>query len=154
MTEEAVLLEGVEVVGSVPDATAEVRGFEVSVAPMRLGRGLQNKVLEAMAAARPVVLTSKAAEGLAGRHEHEYLVADGPKVFADSVVRLLHDPIERRRLGRMARSFVAANHGWEETLRRFELIVTGAVVRTARRRPVRRAAATVEREEVVTAGAV
>lgn len=80
---------GVQVVGGVEDVTSEVRRFDVSVAPMRIARGLQNKVLEAMAVARPVVLTSKAAEGIAAGHDEEYLVADRPADIVDGVVRLL-----------------------------------------------------------------
>ncbi len=124
-------VSGVEVVGAVEDVAAEVGRFDVSVAPMRIARGLQNKVLEAMAAAKPVVLTSKAAEGIAGRNEQVYLVADQPDQIVERVVRLLRDPAERERLARAARRFVAVNHCWEEVLRKFELIVTGVMARNA-----------------------
>ncbi len=124
---------GVHVIGGVEDVTAEVRRLDVSVAPMRIARGIQNKVLEAMAASRPVVLTGLAAQGISARHDEEFLVADCPKKFAQSVGRLLFDPAERKRLGHAARRFVAVHHCWEETLRRFELIVTGVVERAARR---------------------
>jgi sugar transferase (PEP-CTERM/EpsH1 system associated) len=123
---------GVHVVGGVEDVTAELRRIDVSVAPMRIARGIQNKVLEAMAASRPVVLTSIAAQGISARHDEEFLVANRPKKFAQSVGRLLFDPADRRRLGHAARRFVAVHHCWEETLRRFELIVTGVVERAAR----------------------
>lgn len=126
-------LPGVLVVGGVEDVAAELRGLDVSVAPMRIARGIQNKVLEAMAASRPVVLTSVAAQGISARHDEEFLVADRPKRFARCVERLLFDPAERKRLGHAARSFVAVHHCWEETLRRFELIVTGVYQRAARR---------------------
>lgn len=122
---------GVEVVGGVDDLTPEVRRFDVSIAPMRIARGLQNKVLEAMAAARPVVLTSEAAEGIDARHEREYLIADRPAEFVGSIIGLLNDPEKRGRLGQAARRFVAVNHCWEEVLQRFELIVTGVLERAA-----------------------
>ncbi|UCC29253.1 MAG: TIGR03087 family PEP-CTERM/XrtA system glycosyltransferase [Phycisphaerales bacterium] len=131
-------IPGVEVVGGVEDVAEEVRRFDVSVAPMRIARGLQNKVLEAMAAAKPVVLTSKAATGIAGRHAQEFVVADRPSDIVQSVVWLLTDRAERERLGRAARRFVAVHHCWEEALRMFELIVTGALERTARRVSLRR----------------
>ncbi len=117
---------GVEVVGAVDDAMAEVQKLRVSVASMRIARGLQNKVLEAMAAQRPVVLTTRAAEGIGGRHGHEYLVADTAPETIRRVVRLLCDPSERARLGQTARRFVAMNHCWKDELRKFELLVTGA----------------------------
>jgi len=126
-------VQGIEVTGEVEDATAEVRRFDVSVAPLRIARGLQNKVLEAMACARPVVLSSGAAEGIDGRHGHEYLVADTADETVGHVVRLLGDPVERERLGLTARQFVAANHCWREELDRFEFIVTGALERSVPR---------------------
>ena len=117
---------GVEVVGAVEDAMSEVRKLRVSVAPMRIARGLQNKVLEAMAARKPVVLTTRAAEGIRGRHGDEYLVADTPPELIRSVVRLLCDPSARARLGQTARRFVAMKHCWQNELRKFALLVTGA----------------------------
>ncbi len=124
---------GVQVVGAVDDVMKEVRRFDVSVAPMRIARGLQNKVLEAMAAAKPVVLTGKAATGIAGQDGREFLIADHPTDIVVSVVRLLGDQAARRRIGLSARRFVAVNHSWEETLRMFELVVTGILERTTRR---------------------
>lgn len=117
---------GVEVVGEVDDVQAEVQRFQVSVAPMRIARGLQNKVLEAMAAARPVVLTSKAAEGIAGRDGQEYSIADHAEDIAETVVQLLRDETRRRWIGLNARQFVAAYYSWERELEKLELIVTGA----------------------------
>ncbi len=121
------LVSGVEIVGEVKDVGDEVRRFDVSVAPLRIARGLQNKVLEAMAAAKPVVLTTKAAVGINARDGEDYLIADTPARIAGAVVRLLRDPTERDRVGSNARRFVATHHRWDDVLRRFELIVTGAV---------------------------
>ena len=125
---------GVEVVGAVDDATEAVRGFDVSVAPLRLARGLQNKVLEAMAASRAVVLTSAAAEGIAAQHQREYLVADNADDFACAVLDLLYNPERRVRLGGTARAFVARHHRWEREMTKFELLVTGATPATSGQR--------------------
>jgi len=118
---------GVEVVGEVDDAPAEVARFTISVAPMQIARGLQNKVLEAMAAAKPVVLSSRAAEGISAGNAREYVVADTAAQTVDAVVRLLHDEVERERIGLAARRYVAAHHSWDWELQRFELIVTGQI---------------------------
>ena len=138
---------GIEVVGGVDDLASEIRRFDVSVAPLRIARGLQNKVLEAMAAAKPVVLTSRAAEGIAARHDREYVVADRPSEMTDSIVRLIGDPAKRKQLGRAARRFVAVNHCWGEVLQRFELIVTGVIERTAKRAALMSKAPVVQPEE-------
>jgi hypothetical protein len=121
------LTPGVEVVGEVNDMPTEVQRFAVSVAPMRIARGLQNKVLEAMAAARPVVLSHKASEGIGGGHNQEYLIADEAEDMAAAVVRLLEDQGERQRLGAAARRYVACHHCWDFELQRFELIVVGQI---------------------------
>lgn len=116
---------GVRVIGPVGDIVGEVQNFDVSVAPLRVARGIQNKVLEAMATAKPVVLTSAAARGIPARHGEEFLVADAPDAISAAVVDLLRHPGERRRLGWAARRFVGRHHRWDDVLRRFEHLITG-----------------------------
>jgi glycosyltransferase involved in cell wall biosynthesis len=125
---------GVEIVGSVPSVQSELASFDVSVAPLRIAHGLQNKVLEAMAAGVPVVASSKAAAGVGGRHNEQFLIADGAESVIRSVLALASDPAERQRLGLAGRAFVARRHRWADALARFELCVTGAVQREAMRR--------------------
>ncbi|RME38820.1 MAG: TIGR03087 family PEP-CTERM/XrtA system glycosyltransferase [Planctomycetota bacterium] len=124
-------VEGIEVTGAVPDVAPALRGFQVSVAPLRIARGLQNKVLEAMAFARPVVLSPAAAEGIGAEPGRDYLVAAEPEVFAAAVVDLLRDPVRRERIGSAARAFVQRHHAWPDALRRYELVVTGRVEQSA-----------------------
>jgi glycosyltransferase involved in cell wall biosynthesis len=83
-----------------------------------------------------VVLTTKAAVGINARDGEDYLIADAPGQIARAVVRLLRDPAERNRVGSNARRFVATHHRWDDVLRKFELIVVGAVEREAPRTPV------------------
>lgn len=116
---------GVEVTGTVDDVVSEVRRFRVSVAPLRIARGLQNKVLEAMAAAKPVVLTPQAATGIAACHGEHFLVADEPGDVSGAVVRLLASPVACRRIGLVARKFVDTHHHWPNVLAGFEGLVTG-----------------------------
>ncbi len=122
---------GVRVVGGVEDVQAELLRFDVSVAPLRIARGIQNKVLEAMAAAKPVVLTSKAAAGIGATTGENYLVCDPPAEIAGAVRDLLGDPSMRQRIGNSAREFVAERHRWDDQMDRYELVVTGATNRSA-----------------------
>ena len=121
---------GVQIVSGVDDMQAELQRFDVSVAPLRIARGIQNKVLEAMAAARPVVLTSKAAAGIGAETGRDYLVQDTPAGIAGAVRDLLGDPSAGQRIGDAARRFVAEHHRWDEQMDRYELLVTGAMERS------------------------
>jgi sugar transferase (PEP-CTERM/EpsH1 system associated) len=112
---------------AVPGVAPEIRQFDVSVAPLRIARGLQNKVLEAMAFAKPVVLTSGAADGIRGRDGQHFLIADQPHELAQAVKRLLCDAQARARLGEAARRLVARRHQWAPLMREFELVVTAGI---------------------------
>lgn len=116
---------GVRVLGHVPDLNAALNDATVFVAPLRFAAGIQNKVLEAMAAGLPVVTTSYVNQGLeaeAGRH---LIVADGPEALSSAVVDLLRDPALRRRIGREGRDFVLRHYRWEDVLDRMKAIEQG-----------------------------
>jgi glycosyltransferase involved in cell wall biosynthesis len=102
---------------------------------MRIARGLQNKVLEAMAAARGIVLTPAAAEGIEARNDREYIVADDPYRFTDAVLELIYNEERRESLGRAARTYVARHHRWDVEMRKLEAIVTGTPPPPAPTRP-------------------
>lgn len=144
-------VSGVSVVGAVEEVATELCAFDVSVAPMRIARGLQNKVLEAMAAKRPVVLTAVAAEGISARDGHDFIIADRPNEIANSVIGLLGDASDRERLGLSARRFVALNHRWEAAMLRFELIATGMIERTAESQAPTHACYPIRREPTLPA---
>ncbi len=111
------------VTGTVADVRPYYARASVCVAPLRLARGVQNKVLQAMAMGLPVVATSRACQGLAaepGKHLH---VEDEPAAFASRVVTLLRSPGERRVLGRQGRAFVEAHHAWESSLARLDTFI-------------------------------
>jgi sugar transferase (PEP-CTERM/EpsH1 system associated) len=118
---------GVEVTGAVQDVTAEVARFDVSVAPLRIARGIQNKVLEAMACARPVVLTPEAAAGIRAMDDVHYVIAEDAPALAEATIALLGDVDARERIGAAARRFVTEHHRWDRELARFEQIVTGVL---------------------------
>ncbi|MFW6063465.1 MAG: glycosyltransferase [Chloroflexota bacterium] len=115
-------LPGVEVAGFVPDLNAALNEAAVFVAPLRFAAGVQNKVLEAMAAGRPVVTSSVVSAGLGAEPGEHLLVADDAAETAAHIVRLLGDERERVRLAVSGRGFVAANYRWDYVTERMAAI--------------------------------
>ena len=107
-------LPGVIVTGAVADVRGWLAAATVAVAPLTLARGVQNKVLEAMAMARPVVASPAAAEGI--DHAGTIRVADGAPAFAAAVIELIGDPITAATLGRQARARTIERYGWDARL--------------------------------------
>jgi len=105
---------GVEVTGAVPDVRPYLETASVAVAPFRISRGLQNKVLEAMASGLPVVGTEVAFQGVSATPADGIEIADTPEAFAEAVTRLLRDPALRERRGSEARAYVERRHRWNE----------------------------------------
>jgi sugar transferase (PEP-CTERM/EpsH1 system associated) len=110
-------LPGVTVTGFVDDPRTWLRRAAVSVAPLRIARGIQNKVLEAMAMGLAVVGTRAATQGVDGVPGRDYLVAESAEEQVEAVCALLLDAERARDLGRAARAFVEANYDWETCLR-------------------------------------
>ena len=105
----------IEITGRVPDVREHLWTSAVAVAPLRVARGLQNKVLEAVAAGLPTVVTTAVAAGLPGGVLPACPVADTPRQFADSVIDLLAlSPDERR--ARAARAMLDPLD-WSTTLK-------------------------------------
>ena len=107
-------LPGVTVTGTVPDVRPYIRHASVAVAPLRIARGIQNKVLEAMAMARPVLATPEAFEGVRAQPGRDLLVestADGMAARIAEVLAGGHGGI-----GAAAREAVRAGHDWPAML--------------------------------------
>ena len=115
--------EGVIVTGEVPDVRGWLAASAAVVAPLLLARGVQNKVLEAMAMARPVLASPAAAEGI--DHADTIRVGDG----ADAVCVLLEDRAAAEALGRSAR--VIARYGWDAALAPLDAMMGFAPARVA-----------------------
>jgi glycosyltransferase involved in cell wall biosynthesis len=117
---------GVSVIADVADIRPVLQRARLAVVPIRLGTGTRLKVLEAMAAGRPVVGTAVGLEGLgveAGRHA---LVADDPAGLADAIVSLCADTELAARLAAGGRQLVEARYGWDDIGRRLTAVLLGA----------------------------
>jgi glycosyltransferase involved in cell wall biosynthesis len=108
----------VRVTGPVRDVMAFYRDVAVSIAPLRAGGGTRLKILEAMAAGRPVVSTSIGCEGLEVTPDRHLLLADTPETFAAATVRLLREPALRASLAANARRHVLERYDWRVIGRR------------------------------------
>ena len=115
-------VEGVEVVGTVPDVRPYIQDAAVVVVPLRIGGGTRIKIFEAMAMGRPVVSTSLGAEGLPVDSGKHLVLADEPEQFAGVVVDLLQDDAKRNRMADTARWMVTDRYSAETVARQFEQI--------------------------------
>ncbi|MFQ5564173.1 MAG: TIGR03087 family PEP-CTERM/XrtA system glycosyltransferase [Parvularculaceae bacterium] len=111
---------GVIVTGRVDDVRPWLAQAGAVVAPMRIARGVQNKVLEAMAMARPVIATQAAAEGIEAEPGADLIVADAAPAFAEALSTVLEAPEKAAALGRSARVRVCEGYEWAARLRRFD----------------------------------
>ncbi|MFQ5429407.1 MAG: TIGR03087 family PEP-CTERM/XrtA system glycosyltransferase [Phycisphaerae bacterium] len=127
---------GVTVTGTVRDARAYLARCRVVVAPLHVARGMQNKVLEAMASRRPVVATSAVAGGLRVRNRHNILVADAPDRFRMRVVDLCRFETLCDEIAEAGYRHVAAHYCWPEVLQRYERLILGPSRPAARKLPV------------------
>jgi sugar transferase (PEP-CTERM/EpsH1 system associated) len=114
---------GVSVTGWVADTRPYLDRAEVFVAPLRMARGVQNKVLEALAMGLPCVPSVAARSGTVIPNGEGILATDDPKEFAGHVVRLLQDGNWRTEMARWARAAAEANYRWEAQMAGLDEIV-------------------------------
>jgi sugar transferase (PEP-CTERM/EpsH1 system associated) len=119
-------LDGVVVTGGVPDVRPYLAHAALAVAPLRIARGIQNKVLEAMAMAKAVVVSPQAAAGIAAQPDREFVIAtDGP-AFAAVIARLLTEGTQQV-IGAAARERVVEDYSWHANLSRLETLLVGTL---------------------------
>lgn len=119
-------LPGVKVTGRVDDIRPYIAQAAVSVAPMRIARGIQNKVLEAMAMETPVVVSDMGLEGISAIPEQEVVLANTAQEVIDAVARIVETkPID---MGKAARSRVIADFSWESSLPTVKTLLDSAAV--------------------------
>jgi sugar transferase (PEP-CTERM/EpsH1 system associated) len=114
---------GVSVTGSVPDVRPFLAHAHAAVATLRIARGIQNKVLEALSMGRPVVATSAAAEGLLPCPNDALVIADDPAILAQQCLALL----KQAYTGDQGRACVLKHYAWDRNLAHvIDLLEAGA----------------------------
>ena len=116
---------GVTVWGEVPDVKPFLAAADMVCAPLTIARGVQNKVLEAMAMERCVLLSPEAATGIDGLHGEHFAVADSDEAMIAQARDLLHRDEDRTLIGKAARRFVLDTMSWPAMMAGLEAIMTG-----------------------------
>jgi sugar transferase (PEP-CTERM/EpsH1 system associated) len=126
--------DGVSVTGRVADVRPYIFHATASVAPMRIARGIQNKVLEAMAMGKPVIVTAGALEGIDAIPGRDLLLADDAGSFATAAIRLTaangRTTPEGDALGRAARCLILECYDWDACLSGFDALMRPSPVLT------------------------
>lgn len=109
-------IDGITVTGHVADVRPHAVDAAVAVAPLRLARGTQNKILECLAMGVPVVATTAAAKGVQAVPGRDLIVTDCPETFAHRVIQIMADEELRNRLVVSGREQVKAAHSWATSM--------------------------------------
>lgn len=112
---------GVHVSGTVPDVRPYLQHAALVVAPLRIARGVQNKVLEAMSMQKTVIASPEALEGIQAAHGAEVIRASGGAEFISALCRQLHTPDAR--IGVAARQRILRDYRWSQNLRRLGCVL-------------------------------
>jgi len=114
--------DGIEVTGRVPQTVPWFERSAIAIAPLRLARGVQNKVLEAMSMGLPVVSTPQAAQGLGTVPDDTLLVREGAEAMAAAVVQLMDTPQQAAAVGARAAAWVRTHFEWPRMHARFDTL--------------------------------
>jgi glycosyltransferase involved in cell wall biosynthesis len=114
----------VRVTGFVPEVAPYFAEARVCIVPLLSGGGVRNKILEALAAGRPVVSTSLGAEGLDLEPSRHLLLADSPDAFAAATLRLLRDGDLCERMAHAGRERVVSRYDWNTLARKLDATLT------------------------------
>lgn len=124
---QALAGDGVSVSGTVPDVRPYLQHAAAVVAPLRLARGVQNKVLEAMAMARPVVCAGSCAAAIDAADGHDLLAAEEPADYLRQLDTLLCDADGAHAMGEQGRRFVLQRYSWAARLAPLDRLLAQAV---------------------------
>jgi sugar transferase (PEP-CTERM/EpsH1 system associated) len=111
------------VTGRVESTAAYLAHADVAVAPLMIARGIQNKVLEAMAMARPVVVSNGALTGISAISGHHLISAESTADWSEHCIALIRDPARARQMGNAARRRVQEVHSWEAQFERLDRLL-------------------------------
>ncbi len=128
---EALASESIVVTGTVPDVRPYLRHALMVVAPLRLARGIQNKILEAMAMGKAVIASDSCAAALDATPGEDFLTAAGAADFAEQVDNLLQAPERAAAIGAAARQTVVSRYSWTAHLSGFDKYLPDAAVARA-----------------------
>jgi hypothetical protein len=117
---------GVRVTGTVVDVRPYVTNAALTIAPLAIARGTQNKILESMAMGVPVVCSPQAAGGVDAVPGEHILVAGTPQETLEAVKSVLESPGVRQRLAEAGRARVLSHHTWASSMRQFDRVLTEA----------------------------
>jgi sugar transferase (PEP-CTERM/EpsH1 system associated) len=123
-------IKGVSVTGYVPDTREYYRQAMVAVVPLRIARGIQNKILEPMAMGIPVVATSEAITGTQATMADGVRIANSAEEFKEELVGLIKDAELRQECSIRARRYVENHHDWQAHCSRLESMISGRLYNT------------------------
>lgn len=127
----------VTVTGTVEALPPYLQSATIAVAPIQYGAGIQNKVLEAMACATPVVTTTQALSALQVTPDRDLMVADNPEGYAAAILELLANREKRNVLGRNGRTYVETHHHWPNVAAKLDDIYRQVVASSKKHSRVR-----------------
>ena len=120
-------IQGVTVTGTVPDVRPYLRQSALMVAPLNIARGVQNKILEAMAMGVPVVTSRLAAAGVDAESGAHFLVADAPQDCVQAILSVISNPAERQRLALAGRQRLLSHHAWPRAMARLDGLIDRSI---------------------------
>ena len=115
--------KSINITGFVEDIRPYYNNADVCVIPLRIARGIQNKVLEAMSMGKAVATTSAAVQSIKATSGVHLLVEDNSDKFAEAIFKLLENHSLRINLGTNARQFVKSNYNWQTNMKKFHKLM-------------------------------
>ena len=116
-------LKGVTVTGTVPDVRPYVHNAVATIAPLKVARGTQNKILESMAMGVPTIISKEASGGIDAVAGEHVITASTPGDYCNAILKLMENPDERTRLSHAGRKRVISHHNWAGSMKKLDQII-------------------------------